>query len=103
MQIVRASSCSALGKKLSDNRITSKKMHRVGVHGKKTRYQRRVENAQQEHAKEVAEHLVQIVRETGLRRSLSREIPKPFRLLMEQLPQDIRGMWWWSRRSRTRF
>ena len=82
-----------LGKKLDDDRIDSKKMHRVRVGGwSQARYQRRVENAQQEHAKEVAEHLVQIVREDRVAQIVVAGDSETIPLLMEQLPQDIRGM-----------
>jgi peptide subunit release factor 1 (eRF1) len=82
-----------LGKKLDDDRIDSKKMHRVRVGGwSQARYQRRVENAQQEHAKEVAEHLVQIVREDRVAQIVVAGDSETTPLLMEQLPQDIRGM-----------
>jgi peptide subunit release factor 1 (eRF1) len=56
------------------------------------RYQRRVENAQGQHAKEVAEHLVRIVREDRITQIViagdSETVPR----LMAHLPQEIRQM-----------
>jgi peptide subunit release factor 1 (eRF1) len=68
-------------------------MHRVKVGGwSQARYQRRVENAQQLHAKEVAEHLVRIVREDRVTQIVIAGDSETVPLLMEQLPQEIRGM-----------
>ncbi len=53
-----------LGEKVSDATLKGKKMHRVKVGGwSQARYQRRVENAAKEHAKEAVEALERIVRE----------------------------------------
>jgi peptide subunit release factor 1 (eRF1) len=53
-----------LGEKVSDATLKGKKMHRVKVGGwSQARYQRRVENAHKEHAKEAVEALERIVRE----------------------------------------
>src|ERR1700733_13413376 len=68
-------------------------MHRVKVGGwSQSRYQRRVENAQQQHAKEVAEHLVQIVREDRVSQIVIAGDSETVPLLMAELPQDIRSM-----------
>lgn len=82
-----------LGRKLDDDKITGKKMHRVKVGGwSQARYQRRVENAQQQHAKEVAEHLTQIVREDRVTQIVIAGDSETIAVLMEELPQEIRGM-----------
>ena len=53
-----------LGEKESDATLKGKKMHRVKVGGwSQARYQRRVENAAKEHAKEAVDALERIVRE----------------------------------------
>src|SRR3954447_3311896 len=53
-----------LGEKVSDAKLKGKKMHRVKVGGwSQARYQRRVENAHKEHAKEAIDALERIVRE----------------------------------------
>lgn len=62
-------------------------MHRVKVGGwSQARYQRRVENAQQQHAGEVAERLVQIVREDRAAQIVVAGDSETVPLLMEQLP-----------------
>jgi peptide subunit release factor 1 (eRF1) len=82
-----------LGAKLDDDKIEGKKMHRVKVGGwSQARYQRRVENAQQQHAKEVAEHLAQIVREDRVTRIVIAGDSETVPLLTEELPQELRGM-----------
>jgi peptide subunit release factor 1 (eRF1) len=82
-----------LGTKQNESRITGKKMHRVKVGGwSQARYQRRVDNAQQQHLKEVAEHLAKIVREDRVTQIViagdSETVPR----LMEELPQELRAM-----------
>jgi peptide subunit release factor 1 (eRF1) len=53
-----------LGQVINAEEVKGKKVHRVKVGGwSQSRYQRRVGNAHQEHAKEVIERLAQIVRE----------------------------------------
>jgi len=53
-----------LGQVIDAEEVKGKKAHRVKVGGwSQARYQRRVGNAHQEHAKEVIERLAQIVRE----------------------------------------
>ena len=82
-----------LGRKLEDASVKGKKMHRVKVGGwSQARYQRRVENAQQQHAKEVAEHLAQIVREDRVPQVVVIGDSETVPLLMEELPQDIRNL-----------
>jgi peptide subunit release factor 1 (eRF1) len=82
-----------LGRKLDDDQIKNKTMHRVKVGGwSQARYQRRVENAQAQHAKEVAEHLVQIVREDRISQIVIAGDSETVPVLMEHLPQEIRRM-----------
>ncbi len=82
-----------LGRKIDGDQVKGKKMHRVKVGGwSQARYQRRVENAQQLHAKEVAEHLVRIVREDRVTQIVIAGDSETVPPLMEQLPQEIRGM-----------
>ena len=53
-----------LGEKLADTKVKGKKMQRVKVGGwSQARYQRRVENAHKDHAKEAIDALERIVRE----------------------------------------
>ncbi len=82
-----------LGGTLDFERVTGKKMHRVKVGGwSQARYQRRVENAQQAHAKEVAEQLARIAREDRVSRIVVTGDPETVPLLMEELPQDVREL-----------
>ena len=82
-----------LGGTLNFERVTGKKMHRVKVGGwSQARYQRRVENAQQAHAKEVAEQLARIVREDGVTRIVVTGDSETVPLLLEELPQELREM-----------
>jgi peptide subunit release factor 1 (eRF1) len=82
-----------LGRKLDDDKVTSKKMNRVKVGGwSQARYQRRVENAQQQHAKEVGERLVKIVHEDRVAHVIIAGDSETVPLLMEELPQEIRSM-----------
>jgi len=82
-----------LGGKLDDDQIKNKTMHRVKVGGwSQARYQRRVENAQTQHAKEVAEHLVRIVREDRISQIVIAGDSETVPVLMEHLPQEIRRM-----------
>jgi predicted RNase H-like nuclease (RuvC/YqgF family) len=80
-----------LGGKLDDDQIKNKTMHRVKVGGwSQARYQRRAENAQTQHAKEVAEHLVQIVREDRISQIVVARDSETVPALMGHLPQEIR-------------
>jgi peptide subunit release factor 1 (eRF1) len=79
------------GQKLDGENVKGKKMHRVKVGGwSQARYQRRVENAQQQHAKEVAEHLARIVREDRVTHIVVTGDAETVPVLMEELPQDVR-------------
>ena len=82
-----------LGRKLDDDQVKNKTMHRVKVGGwSQARYQRRVENAQAQHAKEVAEHLAEIVREDRISQIVIAGDSETVPMLMEHLPQEIRRM-----------
>jgi peptide subunit release factor 1 (eRF1) len=82
-----------LGRKLDDDQVKNKTMHRAKVGGwSQARYQRRVENAQAQHAKEVAEHLVEIVREDRISQIVIAGDSETVPVLMEHLPQEIRRM-----------
>lgn len=81
------------GRKLQDANVKGKKMHRVKVGGwSQARYQRRVENAQQHHAKEVAEQLARIVREDRVTQVVVAGDSETVPVLMQELPQDIREL-----------
>jgi peptide subunit release factor 1 (eRF1) len=81
------------GRKLEGEQVKGKKMHRVKVGGwSQARYQRRVENAQQQHAKEVAEHLARIVREDQVMQIVVIGDSETVPLLMEELPQQVRDL-----------
>jgi peptide subunit release factor 1 (eRF1) len=82
-----------LGGTLDFERVSGKKMHRVKVGGwSQARYQRRVENAQQSHAKEVAEQLVRIAREDRVTKIFVMGDSETVPLLLQELPQDVREM-----------
>jgi len=73
--------------------VKGKKVHRVKVGGwSQARYQRRVGNAHQEHAKEVIERLAQIVREDRISHIILAGDSVVIPLLQEQLPQEMASM-----------
>src|ERR1700691_2359351 len=79
-----------LGHVIDAEEVKGKKVHRVKVGGwSQARYQRRVGNAHQEHAKEVIEHLAQIVREDHVSRIILAGDSVVIPLLQEQLPQEM--------------
>jgi peptide subunit release factor 1 (eRF1) len=82
-----------LGQVISAEEVKGKKVHRVKVGGwSQARYQRRVGNAHQEHAKEVIERLAQIVREDQVNHIILAGDPVVIPLLQEQLPQEMVSM-----------
>jgi peptide subunit release factor 1 (eRF1) len=82
-----------LGHVIDAEEVKGKKVHRVKVGGwSQARYQRRVGNAHQEHAKEVIERLAQIVREDHVSHIILAGDSVVIPLLQEQLPQDIVSM-----------
>jgi peptide subunit release factor 1 (eRF1) len=73
--------------------VKGKKVHRVKVGGwSQARYQRRVGDAHQEHAKEVMEHLAQIVREDKVSHIILAGDQVVIPLLQEQLPREMVSM-----------
>ena len=82
-----------LGHVIDAEEVKGKKVHRVKVGGwSQARYQRRVGNAHQEHAKEVIEHLSQIVREDHVSHIILAGDSVVIPLLQEQLPQEMAPM-----------
>jgi len=79
-----------LGQVIGAEEVTGKKVHRVKVGGwSQARYQRRVGNAHQEHAKEVIERLAEIVREDHVSHIILAGDAVVIPLLQEQLPQEM--------------
>ena len=79
-----------LGHVIDAEEVKGKKVHRVKVGGwSQARYQRRVGNAHQEHAKEVIERLAQIVREDKVSHVILAGDAAVIPLLQEQLPQEL--------------
>jgi peptide subunit release factor 1 (eRF1) len=82
-----------LGLVIDAEAVKGKKVHRVKVGGwSQARYQRRVENAHQEHAKEVIERLTQIVNEDHVSHIILAGDSVVIPLLQEQLPQEMVSM-----------
>jgi peptide subunit release factor 1 (eRF1) len=82
-----------LGHVIDAEQVKGKKVHRVKVGGwSQARYQRRVGNAHQEHAKEVIERLVQIVREDQVSHIILAGDSVVIPLLQEQLPPEMVSM-----------
>jgi hypothetical protein len=78
---------------ISAEDVKGKKVHRVKVGGwSQARYQRRVGNAHQEHAKEVMERLAQIVREDKVSHIILAGDQVVIPLLQEHLPQEMVSM-----------
>jgi len=79
-----------LGQVVGAEQVKGKRVHRVKVGGwSQARYQRRVGNAHQEHAKEVIERLAQIVREDKVTHIILAGDSVVTPLLKEQLPQEM--------------
>ena len=79
-----------LGHVIDAEEMKGKKVHRVKVRGwSQARYQRRVGNAHQEHAKEVIERLAQIVLEDHVSHIILAGDSVVIPLLQEQLPQEM--------------
>jgi len=82
-----------LGQVIDAEEVKGKKVHRVKVGGwSQSRYQRRVGNAHQEHAKEVVKRLAQIVREDKVSHIILAGDQVVVPLLQEQLPQEMASM-----------
>jgi peptide subunit release factor 1 (eRF1) len=79
-----------LGEKVGDSKVKGKKMQRVKVGGwSQARYQRRVENAHKEHAKESIDALERIVREEGIRHVVLAGDPAMIPVIQEQLSKQL--------------
>jgi peptide subunit release factor 1 (eRF1) len=79
-----------LGEKVSDASLKGKKMHRVKVGGwSQARYQRRVENAQKEHAKEAIDALERIVREEKIQHVVVAGDPAMMAVVQEQFSKQL--------------
>lgn len=79
-----------LGEKIADETVKGKKVQRVKVGGwSQARYQRRVENAHRDHAKEAIEALDRIVREEKIRHVIVAGDPAIIPELREQLPKHL--------------
>jgi peptide subunit release factor 1 (eRF1) len=79
-----------LGQVIDAEEVKGKKVHRVKVGGwSQARYQRRVGNAHQEHAKEVVERLSQIVLEDKVSRIILAGDQVVIPLLQAELPQEL--------------
>jgi peptide subunit release factor 1 (eRF1) len=79
-----------LGQTIEAEEVKGKKVHRVKVGGwSQARYQRRVNNAHQQHAKEVIDRLEQIVREDNIRHIILACEPAMAPVLQEQMPKEL--------------
>lgn len=79
-----------LGQVIDAEEVKGKKVHRVKVGGwSQARYQRRVGNAHQEHAKEVVERLSHIVLEDKVSRIILAGDQVVIPLLQAELPQEL--------------
>lgn len=79
-----------LGEKLSDAKVKGKKMQRVKVGGwSQARYQRRVENAHKDHAKEAVDALERIVREERIPHIVLGCDPAMVAVIEEQLSKQL--------------
>jgi protein required for attachment to host cells len=79
-----------LGQTVETEQVKGKKVQRVKVGGwSQARYQRRVENAHQQHAKELAERLERLVREENVAHIVLAGDPAMTSLLQEELPKAI--------------
>ena len=82
-----------LGQVIDAEEVKGKKAHRVKVGGwSQARYQRRVGNAHQEHAKEVIDRLAQIVREDKVNYIILAGDQVVIPLLQEHLPPELVSM-----------
>jgi peptide subunit release factor 1 (eRF1) len=80
-----------LGEKLSSEKLKGKKMQRVKVGGwSQARYQRRVQNAHKDHAREVIETLDKIVRDESIQHVVIAGDPAMIPVLTEELPKQLK-------------
>jgi peptide subunit release factor 1 (eRF1) len=82
-----------LGQTIESEDVKGKKVHRVKVGGwSQARYQRRVNQAHQQHAKEAIDRLEQIVREDNIRYVILAGDPAMAPVLQEQMPKQLSDM-----------
>uniref|UniRef100_Q024P4 ERF1 domain 3 protein n=1 Tax=Solibacter usitatus (strain Ellin6076) TaxID=234267 RepID=Q024P4_SOLUE len=82
-----------LGGEIEIEEVKGKKVHRVKVGGwSQARYQRRVTNAHDAHAKEVVTRLEEVVRKDGVKKIILAGDPAMAPLLMENLPKNLADM-----------
>jgi peptide subunit release factor 1 (eRF1) len=79
-----------LGQTVETEQVKGKKVHRVKVGGwSQARYQRRVENAHQQHAKELGERLERVVTEENIAHIVIAGDPAIVAVLQEELPKSL--------------
>jgi peptide subunit release factor 1 (eRF1) len=79
-----------LGETIETEQVKGKKVQRVKVGGwSQARYQRRVQNAHQSHAKEVVETLARIVREEGISSIVLAGDPQIMPVLQGEMSKDL--------------
>jgi len=79
-----------LGETLETEQVKGKKVQRVKVGGwSQARYQRRVQNAQQSHAKEVIDTLDRIVREENIKHVILAGDPQMIPKLQAEMPKHL--------------
>ncbi len=82
-----------LGQAAAEEDVKGKKVHRVKVGGwSQARYQRRAMNAHHEHAREVIEHLVHIMREEGIHHIVLAGDQMAIPLLQAEIPPEMLPM-----------
>ena len=81
------------GQMLEAEKVKGKKMNRVKVGGwSQARYQRRVENAQHQHAREVVEQLARIVRQDQVTHIVLAGDPMMIPQIEQELPKELADM-----------
>jgi peptide subunit release factor 1 (eRF1) len=79
-----------LGETIDTEQVTGKKVQRVKVGGwSQARYQRRVQNAHQNHAKEVIDTLGKIVRSEGIKHVVIAGDPQIIAVLRDEMPKEL--------------
>lgn len=82
-----------LGQMLETEVVKGKKVHRVKVGGwSQARYQRRLDNAYQAHAKEAVERLQRLVKEDNVKHIVIAGDPNIAPVLQEELPKELAEM-----------
>lgn len=82
-----------LGQTLESEQVKGKKVQRVKVGGwSQARYQRRVQNAHQSHAKETVEALERVVAQEGVRHIVLAGDPQIMPVLQAEMPKQLADM-----------